>query len=150
MDCDAAFFPDDELDLSKRRPLFYVQPAPSVRSSEGENQATFLGAIRQLAPTITVWATPNAGKRGFKAQAQVKREGLRKGAFDLNLSCDGRFGILEFKGHDARGRPGVLSDHQIDFGNAVLLQGHWVACFFDPWAAINRLRGCGWPVRAAR
>jgi hypothetical protein len=151
IDCDASAFPPDD-GLEKLAPLFYVQPAPPIPVREAKNQATFLSVMRRLAPSVTIWATPNAGKRGLKAQAQIKREGVVSGVHDLCLSAPGRFGVLEFKGHAfpkvGKPRAGKLSQSQIAFGNLMLAHGHWVACYFDPWAAVDALRRDGWPVKA--
>ena len=50
--------------------------------SEEQIQASIIAWLRVSVP-CAIAAIPNAGKRGFAAQRQVKREGLSKGAPDL-------------------------------------------------------------------
>lgn len=59
---------------------------------------------------------PTSTRRGFKAQSQVKREGLLAGVFDITCcrditlpDCDVSVYWVEFKGYDKNGRAGKLS-----------------------------------------
>lgn len=140
-------------------PLFPVE-APDGRKdlSELARQSTFVSFMKRVCPHMLVVAIPNAGKRGFKAQNQVKKEGLVAGAFDTLVTwdirdarpdCPATMAMIEFKGFDARGSAGSLSQSQIDFGNRLHRQGHKVACFFSARSAIEWLRGLGAPIRGS-
>lgn len=103
--------------------------------------------LRKVAPAVRLHAIPNAAKRGLKAQANAKAEGLVAGVFDLCLMWPGPgTAWLEVKGYTADGRAGRLSQAQIDWGNAAHRMGHQVACFFDPDSAISWLREIGAPI----
>lgn len=137
-------------------PIFPVQ-APDGRKelSELERQAWVVSYMHRTQPHIVVYATPNAAKRGFKAQRQAKREGLLAGVFDLTFAWDvkdapdGRPTVCwaEMKGYDARGTAGKLSQPQIDWGNRMHRNGHAVACFFSAQSVIDWLAELGAPVR---
>lgn len=142
-------------------PLFLVEDwraldNPRKDLSELERQAQFVSFMRKVCPHMVVAAIPNAAKRGFKAQRQAKREGIHAGAFDTLVTwdidharsdCPATMAMIEFKGFDARGRAGELSQSQIEFGNQLHRQGHKVACFFSARSAIEWLRGLGAPIR---
>lgn len=130
-------------------PRFFVQ-APDGRRDwpEVARQATFLQVMRWSAPRVLIFANANAGKRNPR---QAQREGIRAGVFDMTI--DWRTPIhayLEFKGYDARGRAGQLSDAQIGFGNRCVELGIPCACFFDPYDAAEWLREQGFPVAEVR
>lgn len=149
---------DDLESALDEKPLFPVE-APDGRKelSELERQVTFRDYAKKLAPAVIVYATPNAGKRGFKAQRQAKLEGLMAGVFDQTCAWDVKAStnpdapvsicFIEFKGYDASGRPGKLSQAQIDWGNAMHRRGHKVACFFSGKSAFDWLASLGAPVR---
>lgn len=136
-------------------PLFPVE-APDGRKelSELDRQAWVVSYIRRSQPHIMVYATPNAGKRGFAAQRQVKKEGLLAGVFDLTFAwdiqhSDGPVTVCwaEMKGYDSRGRAGSLEPTQIDWGNSMHERGHKVACFFSAQSVIKWLASLGAPIR---
>lgn len=136
-------------------PLFPVE-APDGRKDlrEIDRQAWVVSYIRKSQPDIIVYATPNAGKRGFTAQRQAKKEGLLAGVFDLTFAwdikhSDGDVTVCwaEMKGYDARGRAGTLEPSQIEWGNAMHQRGHKVACFFSAKSVIDWLVSLGAPVR---
>lgn len=140
-------------------PLFPVE-APDGRKdlSELARQSTFVSFMKRVCPHMLVVAIPNAGKRGFKAQNQVKKEGLVAGAFDTLVTwdirdaspdCPATMAMIELKGYAADGRAGTLSSQQIEFGNRLHSQGHKVACFFSARSAIEWLRGLGAPIRGS-
>lgn len=144
-------------------PLFPVEDwkalaEPRRDLSELDRQSQFVGFMRRVCPHMMVAAIPNAGKRGFKAQHQVKREGMQTGAFDTLVTwdiehaapdCPSTMAMIEFKGFDARGKAGSLSQSQIDFGNRLHRQGHKVACFFSAKSAIEWLRSLGAPIKGS-
>lgn len=130
-----------ETPLSER-PLFPVEKPDGKRTwAEADRQATFRGRLRMVAPSLMVFANANAGKR---SRHQAIKEGVRAGVFDVTVAS-GTIGprfvaYCEFKGYDARGRAGTLSDQQVEWGNAMHRAGHHVACFFDPDAAVEWIR----------
>lgn len=142
-------------------PLFPVEapgkPGPDPAMwPELARQKAFVGFMRKTQPHIEVHAIPNAGKRGFKAQAQAKAEGLKSGVLDLFIGWD--IGLaspsapvtcawIDFKGFDKNGRPGRLSANQIEWANAMHRKGFPVACFFTVKAALEWLASLGAPIR---
>ncbi len=142
-------------------PLFPVEDwralaNPRKDLDELARQSQFVSFLRTACPHMLVAAIPNAGKRGFNAQRQAKREGLLGGAFDTLITwsiehasddCPATMAMVEWKGFDARGRAGTLSQAQIDFGNRLHRQGHNVACFFSAKSAVDWLRSLGAPIR---
>lgn len=130
-------------------PRFFVQ-APDGRKdwSEIDRQVTFLKTMHTLAPRVMVHAIPNAGKRH---PGKARREGIMAGVFDLRIEWKAPLtAVVEMKGYDARGRAGQLSDAQVEYGNRMIELGHHAACFFCPYAAVDWLRGIGFPIAAAR
>ena len=128
-------------------PRFLVEP-PDGRKNIAElpRQTTFLGIMRMAAPSVEVRALPNAGKRN---PSQAKKEGIKAGLFDIGCWWGRGHALIEFKGYDARGRAGALSQNQIAFGNRLHDLGWPVACFFDPERAAAWLADQGAPVRLA-
>lgn len=126
-------------------PLFLVEP-PDGRKDWGElpRQTELFRLMRMSAPSVQGYAIPNAGKRN---PMLAKREGIRAGLFDTEWPWNRGIAWIEMKGYDKNGRPGELSQAQIDWGNMMTRCGFPVACFFDPVNAINWLRDQGAPVR---
>lgn len=136
-------------------PLFLVE-APDGRKdlSELDRQVMFRKFAANLAPAVLVWANANAGRR---SPVQARKEGVMAGVFDMTAAwdidastlpdCDVSTCFLEFKGYDKNGRPGKLSQAQIEWGNAMHLRGHKVACFFSGRSAFDWLASLGAPVR---
>lgn len=136
------------VDLDEQ-PLFPVEGPDGKRHlSEIQRQATFINLMKTLAPTVMVFAIPNAGKRNPRL---AKKEGITGGVFDLCCTWEGG-GICwpEMKGYSSAGRAGELSRSQISWGNDMYRRGHKVACFFDPMSAVNWVRRCGAPVRLTK
>lgn len=143
-------------------PLFPVEDwkklaDPRRDLGELERQGQFVAFMRKACPHMMVAAIPNAGKRGFKAQHQAKKEGLVAGAFDTLITwdirdarpdCPATMAMIEWKGFSS-GKAGKLSPQQIEFGNKLHKQGHKVACFFSARSAIEWLRGLGAPIRGS-
>ncbi len=130
-------------------PRFYVQ-APDGRKdwSEEKRQEAFFATLHRVAPRVMAHHVKNEGKYNH---AKAKRGGVVSGVFDIRCDCDAPLSaVLELKGYTKAGRAGELSQAQIDWGNAMLDRGWPVACFFDPFAAIDWLRVQGFPVREAR
>lgn len=141
-------------------PAFFVEPTPAPGPDprmwpELERQRAFVAFMWKTQPHIEVHAIPNAGKRGFKAQAQAKAEGMKAGVFDLFAGWDVSHAAdractvawFEFKGFDAKGRPGKLTPAQVEWGNQMHAKGFPVACFFTVKAALEWLVSLGAPVR---
>ena len=140
-------------------PLFPVE-APDGRKdlSELDRQSWFVAFMKRTQPHIEVHANPNAAMRGFKAQAQAKKEGLKAGVFDLTVAWDIRDATIpdlptvawpEFKGYDKRGTAGKLTPQQIEWGNAMYAKGFPVACFFSAKSVVAWLESLGAPIRKA-
>lgn len=126
-------------------PEFFVQAPDGRRDwSEEDRMATLFAEMSRLAPRVLGHHVPNEGKRNpWKAH----RLGIRAGVFDTRW--DWRHPLsaaLELKGYDKRGQPGKLSQAQIVWGNRMFALGKPVACFFDPYAAIDWLRDQGFPI----
>lgn len=125
-------------------PEFYVEPFDGRHDwREIARQATFLSIMRMAAPRVLVYANANAGKRAVHV---ARKEGILAGVFDLICVWRGQVAWVEFKGADGRGRPGKLSDAQVEFGNRVTQLGWPCACFYSPYAAADWLRDQGFPV----
>ena len=125
---------------------------------EEERQAAFVTFIGRTSPKLKVRAVRNEGRRGFKEQRQMKRTGLLAGTFDTfvywdvadaTADCPQTLVWIEWKGFDARGRPGKLSQEQIRFGNDMTRKGFKVACFYTVVPALAWLAGLGAPIRKA-
>lgn len=127
-------------------PRFHVEKSDGRRDwTEIQRQATLFRLMHMAAPRVLGFAVPNAGKRNaFNA----RREGIMAGVFDTSWQWQPPVTAwIEMKGYDARGRAGCLSIGQIEWGNRMFDLGHAVACFFDPQAAVDWMRGLGFPVR---
>ena len=141
----------------KAEPLFFVEKPDGERHlSELDRQSWLVSYIRRTSPKVIVAATPNAAKRGLKAQAQAKREGLLAGFPDLTICWDVADGhvpdgpsaaFCEMKGYDKSGRAGSLSQAQIETMNRLHIAGLPVACFFSAKSAIRWLRSLGCPLK---
>lgn len=137
MNC-ALHFLSDEL---HEQPIFPVEPKDKLPGSEVDRQQAFRKLLRTIAPSVTSWAVPNAGKRGMGAVARAKREGLRAGVHDEHYAAPGGWlAILEWK--DGKG---PLSQEQIDWGNAMVRRGFRVACVRTPDFAEQLFREWGAP-----
>lgn len=146
---DMSYFSDLHSTDFHEQPLFYVEhPFGLKKLPEIQRQQQFINLMKALAPGVMVYANANAGKR---SRATARKEGIRAGVFDLTVAWGQReIAFPEFKGFDARGRAGSLSQPQIDWGNAMHRLGFDVACFFDPFSALDWLRSKGCPIRAAQ
>ncbi|WP_428331950.1 hypothetical protein [Novosphingobium sp.] len=128
---------------------FYVQEPDGRKDwSEEKRQEAFFATLHRAAPKVAAHHIKNEGNYNH---AKAKRGGVVSGVFDIRV--DGAHPLsaaIELKGYSKAGRPGVLSQAQIDWGNSMIDRGWHVACFFDPVAAINWLRDIGFPVSAVR
>lgn len=130
-------------------PRFHVE-APDGRKDwrEIDRQATFRRLIATASPRLLVFANVNAGKRNGRL---ARKEGILGGVFDITvLWRRQQIAYVEFKGYDARGRSGKLSQAQIDFGNRLTGLEVPCACFFSPYSALEWLRGQGFPIAQVR
>jgi hypothetical protein len=130
-------------------PRFLAEP-PDGRKDWPEiaRQQTLFEMMQYAAPKAYGFAVPNAGKRN---PARARREGIRAGVFDTEWHAPGPLtAYIEFKGYDASGRAGTLSNDQIRFGNRMVGLGIPCACFFSPSKAVEWLRAQGFPVREVR
>lgn len=130
------------------RPLFYVQSPDGKRDwSEAARQTVMFRELRDYRGVLDGFHIPNAGIRNpMKALAA----GIKAGPFDTEWAWwHGGCAWVELKGYDKRGTAGKLSEEQIRWGNKRHAMGFDVACFFDPYDAIDWLRGLGAPIPAA-
>jgi len=140
----ATAFDDMEAPL-KPVARFPVEPKDKLPDDEATRQSNFRAMLRYVGPAITSWAVPNAGKRGFKAQARAKKEGLTAGVFDEHYAWNHGIAFLEWKDGG-----GSMSDAQIDWGNALVDRGFRVACVRTPAFALALFTEWGAPVKAIR
>lgn len=137
------------------KPLFFVE-APDGRKdlSELDRAVIFRRYLSTLAPAVMLYPNANAGRRN---PMQARREGIVAGVFDYTAAwdiadstladCDVSVCWVELKGYDKSGRPGKLSQAQIEWGNAMHRRGHKVACFFSGKSAFDWMSSLGAPIR---
>lgn len=101
----------------------------------------FRTECRLLLPHVLLIAVPNAGKRGFAAQRQVKREGLIAGTPDLIALARGKVAFLEFKAGTT-----MPDQRQSDMLNRLYRMGYPVGVFRRAESAIGWLRKKGFGV----
>lgn len=123
-------------------PLFVVEPKHKLPGLERKFQRGFRRDLKKVSCGIISWGVPNAGKRGFKAQAQAKAEGLTAGVFDEHYAWNHGIACLEWK--DGQGD---LSTAQIEWGNAMVQRGFRVACVRTAPFAMQLFIEWGAPVR---
>jgi hypothetical protein len=125
--------------------LFPVDP-PSVADSGDEVgiQTRFRTRMKMAAPSVRLFAIPNAGKRTAWSAMQVKREGLVTGFPDIGCHWEGGIAFVEFKT-----RTGALSNDQIRELNQLHANGHPCGVFRSADTAIAWLRSLGAPFLAA-
>lgn len=143
---------DLETDL-RADPVFPVE-APDGRKdlSEHDRQSWFVAFMRRTQPHIEVHANMNHGAR---SQTRAVKEGLKPGVFDIFVGWDRELTPdvpvtatwCEYKGYSKDGRPGRLSQVQIDWGNAMAAKGFPVACFFSARSCVDWLISIGAPIR---
>jgi hypothetical protein len=129
--------PDKEL------PRFVIEPKDKDPECEVVRQARFRDLLRFDAPGVTSWGIPNAGLRGFKAQARALKEGLTAGVHDEHYAWNHGIAFLEWK--DGKGMP---SAEQIAWGNKMVERGFRVACVRSPTFAMRLFAEWGVPMRA--
>ena len=137
----------DHLEISlNEAPIFPVEKPDGRKGlAEISRAVDFQRIIRMTGPSVSMFANANAGKRNPRL---AQREGIKAGVFDYTLAwgCGG-ICFVELKGYDKSGRPGKLSQSQIDWGNRMHRLGHKVAAFFDPIEAARFVASCGAPMR---
>lgn len=125
-------------------PLFPVQRPDGLRHlSEEARCKTLVRIVHQLAPQAEIAHVKNEGRHNH---AKAKTLGVVAGHSDYIVTwprCGTAF--VEMKGYSAAGRPGELSQAQVDWGNRKFLMGFPVACFFTPEAAFEWLVQQGMP-----
>jgi hypothetical protein len=138
----------DLLMIPEREPLdraIFIEPKDNGQAGEEARQAAFVSFIRRHAKRMKVYANVNAAKRGPKAIARAKREGMKAGAPDLTCFWAGGVAWIEFK--DARaGVDTKANEAQVSFLNDLHRAGHNVAVFRTAERAIEWLRDLGAPV----
>lgn len=126
----------------REKPIFPVEPRDRDPATEVVRQMKFRNLLRFCSPSIESWSVPNAAKRGPKATAQAKREGLTAGVFDEHYAGPDRWlAFLEWKDCD-----GTLTQDQIDWGNAMHRRGFRVACVRSHAFALSLFRQWGAPI----
>ncbi|ABD27146.1 hypothetical protein Saro_2710 [Novosphingobium aromaticivorans DSM 12444] len=126
-------------------PLFFVQKPDGLKHlSEDERCKTLVKLVHQLAPQAEIAHVKNEGRHNH---AKAKTLGVVTGHGDYIVTwpkCGTAF--VEMKGYSAAGRPGELSQAQVDWANRKFMMGFPVACFFCPHAAFEWLVSQGMPV----
>lgn len=148
-------FADLEQDLHAKPAFFVEKPDGRKDLSEHERQKRFVAFMRRANPHIEVYANMNHGAR---SQLKAMREGMVAGVLDLTIAWRIEDSTIpgaptvawcEFKGYSTAGRPGVLSQPQIEFGNRMAAKGFHVGCFFSARTLVEWLRDKGAPVRGS-
>lgn len=129
--------------LLEERPRepWHIDPKDTDKAAEETRQSAFLRHCKRHAPGITVWATPNAGKRTQWEIDKAKREGFRTGALDLNIFWRGGCAIVEFKAGKT-----MPSEAQMDILDALHRAGHNTGVFRAASSLIEWLRALGAPI----
>lgn len=126
-------------------PRFFVQPPDGRKDwTEEARQIAFFNTLGRFGRGLVAYHPKNEGAHNYM---RAKRNGVRPGVFDIRV--DGLrplSAVIEMKGYTKAGRAGVLSQAQIDYGNTMLDLGWLTACFFDPYDAVDWLRGNGFPI----
>lgn len=114
----------------------------AVADPDGELsiQVRFRSRARMVMPRVRIVAVPNAGKRGMKAIAKVKAEGMSKGFPDTICLWPGTTAFIEFKPRD-----GHLEPEQIDWLNWLHAGGYPCGMFRSVDTAIDFLLAHGAP-----
>ena len=140
---------DLESDLNAP-PRFFVQAPDGQRDlSEDARCLMFFGTLERCKRgPIRAHHVKNEGRYNH---AHAKRVGVVAGVFDYRIDGERPMSaLIEMKGYDKRGKAGKLSQAQIDYGNAMFDMGWLVACFFDPFDALDWLRDNGFPIAEVR
>lgn len=132
-------------------PLFYVElhgkaTGDPAKWSEGYRQTAFVTWMRKKAPGIVIASIANERRVGTNEGKRLKRQGLTPGMPDIIILFDGGLAFIEFKGFNAAGQPGKLSQAQIDTCNRIHANGHPVACFYSAESAWLWLQSVGCPL----
>lgn len=128
----------------EQEPLFFCEKPDGRKDlSEDKRAAMFVALVHRCAPACEIAHVKNEGAYNH---AKAKKLGVVAGFADYIVTWKQGAAFVELKGYTAAGRPGVLSDAQIAWGNRKYLMGHAVACFFSPEKALDWLRDQGAPV----
>lgn len=128
----------------KQSPRFFIEPTDKNPASELQRQATFRRVMAQVAPQVIVYANTNGTHIASHAgRAKANREGRTIGVPDITLVWNRGVAWLEMKAGK-----GQLKPAQIEFCNRLIERGQHVACYRNPYAAIDWVRSLGAPVRA--
>jgi len=123
----------------------YDPPSAADSGDEIGIQTRLRSRMRNIAPTVRLVATPNAGKRTAWAAMQAQREGMFKGFPDLKALWDPQgIAFLEIKQ-----RAGSLTTEQISWLNWLHQAGFACGCFRSVDSAVAFLRLQGAPFLAA-
>jgi hypothetical protein len=120
---------------------WFIEPKDKLAQDEDARQAEFLRLLPYVAPSLLVWAVPNAGRRTRWEAAKRKREGMRKGALDLTITWNHGSAYAEFK--DGRDMP---TEDQRDVLNRLYRQGHRCGVFRTAECLFAHLHEWGAPV----
>jgi hypothetical protein len=71
---------------------WFIEPKDKDPRSESQRQRAFLSDLSRLAPAVSAFAVPNAGKRSDWERLERWREGARKGVLDLSSTGRGSRG----------------------------------------------------------
>lgn len=134
-------------DLTRREPdePWFIEPRDRSPASEIQRQGTVITGVHRLAPTVTVWAVPNAARRTRWEAMRAKKEGMLAGALDLTLVWPRSVFFAEMK--DGREMP---TPEQRAMLNYLYRAGHHCGVFRTAACLLDKLREAGAPVREAR
>lgn len=120
---------------------FHVDPrAIADPGSELSIQSRFRGRMKMLAPTVRIFAVPNAGRRTQWEALRAKQEGMVAGIPDCVCLWPGGTAWIEFKA-----KTGTLSKAQEEWLTWLHKAGHICGVFRAPDTAVAFLRAAGAP-----
>jgi hypothetical protein len=121
---------------------WHVDPKDSDPATEEHRQRVFLRDVAKVAPSLIVWAVPNAGKRTSWEVGKAKREGMVSGALDLTIAWNHGVAFIEFKA----GSTAPTANQRIML-NRLYRAGHHCGVFRTSTSLIGWLKDRGAPVR---
>jgi len=124
---------------------WHVDPKDRFDMPEEHRQRAFINEARIVAPSLIIWAVPNAAKRTQWAAGKAKREGMVAGTPDLTVVWAGGCAFVEFK--NGREMP---SPNQRDMLNRLYRAGHHCGVFRTSASLLAWLQGLGAPVRVRK
>jgi hypothetical protein len=119
---------------------WFIEPKDKDPRSESQRQRAFLSDLSRLAPAVSAFAVPNAGKRSDWERLERWREGARKGVLDLVITWNRGVFFAEFKNGQEMPTPA-----QKGRLNTLYRQGHHCGVYRTPETLLEHLRASGAP-----